>query len=422
MYTIINKLLVVGTRMLEQSKQNGAVYYSSEKQENGKSKLVTKSVVINQVKFGPPHPITIHRNIRTSSILVEYNKEPDKNGYIYQDTFLTNRIPSITNPDDELLSYLYGIAEIDNEYVPYFIQNTPKVTLSVTPDRNKFDLPPTLTGYPYDQLFTYDASLLTLLADVRATYTDKYKRPIHPIYIERERYFPVDIDTIQTTVKDIIKTPKTFPIVVSLAHVDIACIDLEPGYTKEDEALAYSFDAYYVEDTPRGGKHLLVKNDEKVYKYSVSKHLEIVVNTLVTLYGINSKWLKNNPDNVYFDTYTEVGNNPSIPMTSTQPDGIHELANEVENAIERIGSTGKRRAKRAYTTSNDDSWSDFTALARLYRFDIEPFKDSIPKDALPWVLAQYGSTVIPSRLKHQTERNGLPYLVYLAHKIIKQEH
>ena len=407
--------------MLEQSTQNGAVYYAEEKEENGKKKLITRSVVINQVQFGQPCLINIHRNPRTDSILVEYPEENGSNGYIYQDGQLIRQIPSVTNSDDEVFSYLYGIALIENKYVPYFIQNNPTTTLDKLPDRNQFILPSTLRGYPYDQTFAYDPALSSLLSDVKATYVDRYKRPIHPVYIERERYFPVNMDNVATTFKDIAKVPKAFPIVVSLDGVDIACIDLEPGYTEADERLAQSFDAYYVEDTPNGGKHFLVKNDEDVYKYRVSDHIEILINTMATIYGLNGTWLTHTPNKVVFDKYDEVGNNTPVSISAKQPPGLAELVHEVTSAIERIGSTGKRRAKRAYTTSDNKSWCDFTALSRLYRFDIKPFEESIPKELLPWVLAEYGSTVIPSRLKHQTERLGVPYLVYLSYKVINPE-
>lgn len=408
--------------MLEQSTQNGAVYLSQEKEEKGKTKLITKSVVINRVQFGPPSPIIIHRSPQTSKILVEYPNETETNGYIYNDGVLEKRIVAVTNPDDDLLNYLYGIAKVDNEVVPYFIQNTPRVTLSDTPDTETFTLPPTVSGYPYDTVFTYDPKLVSLLGDIKATYVDKYKRPIHPAYIKRGRFFPVELDNVNTTFRELSHAQKPFPVVIQLDKTDFGCVDLEPGYTEEEYALATSFDAYYAEDTPNGGKHFLVKNTDNAYKYRLSEHVEGISNTAITMYGLNGEWLNDDPDDVTFSAYTEVGNSQvTIDMSDKRPDGLDKVVADVTQAIEQMGSTGKRRAKRAYKTSDDESWCDFTALSRLYRFDIQPLKASISSDMLPWVLAEYGATVIPARMKHQTSRNGVPYLIYLAHKIIHNE-
>lgn len=405
--------------MLEQSTQNGAVYLSQEKEEKGKTKLITKSVVINRVQFGPPSPIIIHRNPYTSKILVEYPNETENNGYIYDNGVLAQRINATTNPEDDLLHYLYGVARVEDERVPYFIQNTPRVTLDDMPDKEHFTLPPTVGGYPYDTVFTYNPKLISLLGDIKATYVDKYKRPIHPAYIKRGRFFPVELDNVTTLFGELADSNKPFPVVIQLDKTDFGCIDLEPGYTDDEYELAASFDAYYVEDTPNGGKHFIVKNTDNAYKYRLSEHIEGLVNTAVTLYGINGEWLNDQPEDVSFSDYTEVGNKQrSITISDKRPDGLDNVVADITQAIEQMGSTGKRRAKRAYKTSDDESWCDFTALSRLYRFDIFPLKASISDDMLPWVLAEYGATVIPARLKHQTTRNGVPYLIYLSHKII----
>lgn len=406
--------------MLEQSTKNGAVYLSQEKEEDGRKKLITQSVVINRVAFGPPTAIIIHRNPATPKILVEYPHENDNNGYIYSDGTLEQQIVATTNPNDDVLHYLYGLAEINNQIMPYFIQNTPNVTLDIEPDRSAFKLPPTVRGYPYNTTFTYDKRLIDLVGHVKSTYVDKYKRPIHPVYIERSRFFPVELDNVSTTFKEIINKQPFFPIVLQLNNTDFGCIDLEPGYTEEEYNIATSFDAYYVEDTPNGGKHFLIKNNDSGYKYELSKNIEGIANTAITLYGLNSKWLNDTPNLVTFNHYSEVGNK-TVPLniSNNRPDNIDKVLTDITHAIEHMGSTGKRRAKRAYKTSNDDSWCDFTALSRLYHFDIRPLQSSIPKNMLPWVLAEYAATVIPARLKHQTMRNGVPYLTYLSNKIVQ---
>lgn len=408
--------------MLEQSTQNGAVYLSQEKEEKGSARLVTKPVVINRVEFGPPSPIIIHRNPRTSKVLVEYPNETENNGYIYGNGVLEQQISATTNPDDDLLEYLYGLAKVEGDIVPYFIQNTPRVTLDDTPNREHFVLPPTVSGYPYERLFSYDPKLVSLLSDIKATYIDKYKRPIHPVYIQRGRFFPVELDNVSTTFGELATVNKLFPVAIQLDKTDFGCIDLEPGYTEEDYELASSFDAFYVEDTPNGGKHFLVKTTDDAYKYQLTNHIEVLVNTAVTMYGINEEWLNDQPNAVTFHGYTEVGSTQAtIDMSDKRPDGLDNIVADITKAIDQIGSTGKRRARRAYKTSDDESWCDFTALSRLYRFDIQPLQASISDDMLPWVLAEYGASVIPARMKHQTTRNGIPYLTYLAHKIIYNE-
>lgn len=405
--------------MLEQSTQNGAVYLSQEKIENGQMKLVTKSVVINRIKFGPPSSIIIHRSPRTTTILVEYPEENGNNGYIYNDNRLEKRIPAVTNADDDLLTYLYGIAIVDDEVVPYFIQNNPVVSITDVPDRDAFSLPPTVGGYPYDNVFTYDERIIALLGNAKATFVDRYKRPIHPVYMTRNRFFPTDLDTVNTTFGELVQTKQPFPLVVQLNNTSFGCLDLEPGYTEEEYDLATSFDAYYVEDTPNGGKHFLIRNTDEGYKYTLSENLEGITNTAITIYGLNGQWLNDNPDAVTFDAYTEVGTaQTQFEINENRPAGLDTVVADVTHAIDQMGSTGKRRALRAYKTSDDESWCDFTALSRLYRFDILPFKSSIPEEMLPWVLSEYGASIIPSRMKHQSNRNGVPYLTYLAHKII----
>ena len=58
-------------------------------------------------------------------------------------------------------------------------------------------------------------------------------------------------------------------------------------------------------------------------------------------------------------------------------------------------------------------------LWQCYGYTILPFIKEIPENMLPWVLAEYTSNIIPARLKHIDNRQGVPYLVYLALKIIK---
>ena len=418
--------------MLEQSSLNGAVYLSLELVENGKTKLITKNAILSNIEFGPPSEIVLHQNPRTELILIEYVNE-NSEGYLYEKShdkwIKVDQIKSTNQIDDTLNRYLYGMATYKDKNttytVPYMIQNEPpNITLDIVPNRDECIMPPTLTGYPYDQIFTYDNKLIDLIGKLTATYTDKYKRPLHPAFMKSNKYFPVALENIATTFMEISKTPKPFPIVVMLnsstTYADFACIDLEPGYTPDELVVAESFDAYYVEDTPRGGKHYLVKpNKENTeFKYRISEHLEVQVHCLITFYGINGKFLNDNPSESSFESYTVVGHNTMSLISTEAPTDIIDIVSEVTKAVDILGTTGKIKALRVYKTEPDDSRADFTALARLYYTDIIQFKTEIPIGSLPWVLAEYASTIIPARLKHSTSRNGVPYLVYLANKIV----
>lgn len=420
--------------MLEQTSLNGVVYLSLELEEKGKTKLVTKNAILTNIQFGPYKPIIIHQNPRTEVIMIEYPEENNA-GYLYQrednQWNLIQEVDAVTQPDDITTNYLYGMAiykDTETTYtVPYMIQNEPNVTLDITPDINVCSMPPTMTGYPYDIEFTYKSELIDLIGHLTATYADKYKRPLNPSFIKGNKYFPTSVDNLTTTVSDICKVPKKYPVVVMLnKHADsaeFACIDLEPGYTPEELEVAESFDAYYKEDTPRGGKHYLVKpnKDNTEFKYRISKQLEVQVHCLITFYGINGQFLNSNPSETSFEQYDVVGHQSTIITTTDAPDNVSEIVDELMIAITKLGTTGKIKAIRAYKTIDDISRADFTAIARLYNTDIKPFESDIPKDSLPWVLAEYASLVIPARLKHSTSRNGVPYLVYLANIITSKE-
>ena len=411
--------------MLEQSELNGAVYNTYEKLENGKMKLITSSVSLNTVTFGKPEKIIIHRKLGMDEILVE---RPALKAYA---VYLHNKFMYVVEPSeedlqgDELFYYNYGTAIIDGKETPYLIQNDPPVGCDLLPNYKEFHLPPVLSGYPYDRTFTYEKVLIALLGSLPATYTDRYKRPINAGAIKYQKYYPVTIDNVKTKFYQLANTEEPFPIVVLLNSqsnpTPYACIDLEPGYTKEELDIAESFDAYYKEDTPRGGKHYLVRVslDNDVFKYRISEHLEVQVNCQITFYGINGIMLNKNPTETDFSNYTIVGHNTIAIDNTSYPDGVSELVAELEEANKRLGTTGKSTALRQYDIDSDESHADFVAMLRLYNIDIKPFIKEIPENMLPWVLAEYTSNIIPARLKHIDNRQGVPYLVYLALKIIK---
>lgn len=409
-------------KILEQSELNGAVYHTVEQEEGGRNKLASKSVAINTIKFGPPTQVIIHRN-QTDNVLVEIPNTGEY--YLYEDEKYVKSLD--LNPvalvEDETFEYLYGVAMVGNQKTPYLIKNKPPVTLTDKPEFQTFKLPPILSGYPYKQSFTYSEGLIGLLGDLPATFTDRYKRPLNPSAIDYRKYFPTRIDKVTTTFSQLAYRELNYPLVVMLAsETEFACIDLEPGYSDEDLELANSFDAYYVEDTPRGGKHYLVKiqKDLDVYKYDITEHLEVQINSQITFYGINGKLLNPNPEVSDFTGYKEVGTKRDSIIISDMPDNVYQIVEDLIEINDKLGNTGRIQAKRVYITDKDESHADFTALARLYRIDIKPFIETIPEESLPWVLAEYAVNVIPARVKHSDDRNGVPYLVYLASKITQR--
>ena len=413
--------------MLEQSKLNSPVYYTQEtRDERGRDKLINKIVTLDNVKFGPKLHIVIHRNMLTTQTMVVCDQVPQPNGFIYDENgTLIKQVVSKKHKGDRLFPYWYGMAEIDGQTTVYLLQNEPPETSSLTPDLHHFELPPVLKGYGYDQVFAYDQKLLDLIGDRPATFTDKYKRPMNYMSLLHERlYFPVALDKVATKFVDIAKEKSNFPAVVIInpegQPIQYATLDLEPGYTPEDYQLASSFDAYYQEDTPRGGKHYLVKvdADSDAFKYRLTPNLEAQTRAQITFYGINGVFLNDNPKTSCFSEYEAIGNHDSVVIDPKMPPGVESKIDECREVIKKIGTTGAKQAKRVYLTDTDLSHADFMALLKLYQTDLKPLASYIPSDMMPWVLAGYAASIIPGRTKHNTMRNGVPYLVYLATKII----
>lgn len=421
--------------MLEQSQINGPIYYSQEIVEKAKYKLVSKPVVIKTLKFGPPTKIIIHLNTATSKVLLEILKDDSiyPEYYLYNDNKFCQKLHLTESDtvDDRTYAYFYGIAKVDGVKSEYFIKNEPNSTIEDMPTFKTFQLPPVISGYSYNQKFSYIKDLNDLIGDLKATFTDRYKRPLNARAMQQYKYFPVIIDNVTTIFRNLSSMNYNYPIVVVLNESSkpskFGCVDLEPHYTPEDLKLAESFDAYYVEDTPRGGKHYLVRvaPDNTTYKYRVSPHIEVQIQCQITIYGINGHMLNSNPEISDFSKYPEVHHTTNnikslsdIADTVKFTNEIEDMVTELRDANTRLGSTGEEQAKRAYIYDNDDSHADFTAMARLYRLNIKPLKDNFTNDDLPWILASYAMHVIPPRAKHQDSRNGVPYLVYIADKII----
>lgn len=397
--------------MIEQSFEHGSLYLS----EIRKSMLVSKSVKVADIKFGYWRPIEIYMG--DPFVLVK--DLGDGQIYVYDNGLLQIKTETIV-PEGNGFFYYYGVAQIKdsstgvNMMYPYFIQNRPSVTLETTPDFSSFELPRTIQNLGYDRTFEYDIQLHALLGDIQATYVDRYKRPVQ---ITDGRVFPINIDNVKTTFNDL--TPSNYPVVVNLSATPYAMMDLEPGYTDDELRHFNSVQGYYVEDTPRGGKHKLVKLNTRVFKYRYSDNLEIINDSMVTLYGINASMLHRNPRAIQIEQYQPTVRTASIPV-EREPvkDDVQKYVTLLNQQNLATMSQGKAYARNTLDTDPDRSHGEYVAMYTLYMQDIKPYKPSLPSAHLPWILEAYARDVIPHRDKHETQRNGVPYLVYLANEVI----
>lgn len=424
--------------MIEQSKKNGPLYLA----ELLNGKFISKKVTVDEVEFGKPTPITLmYRTIDLYAVV------KGTTGYIFENGQLTKTVEN-PQPIGRVVSFMYGTCYYEGRKHCYLIKNTPTVSRDEVRAIDEFELPGSFTGYPYEQEFTYPDEVYTLFGDFPATYVNKYKRPLNPELMKSGLFLPIGIDMVKTTLNDLKDFPQ-FPRVVNLSGTEYAVLDLEPGYTSADEEEVAKYEVIYSEDTPRGGKHLFVKTKDDAFKYRISPTLEIVNDTMITLYGINARVHNMTADYVTFKDagYKEIGGIANIvttqatqeiaPIATTVRDFILDLDKPFPQLDGNI-TFGEQAANQEYKLrSSDESEAEYMALLRLYQYDVKPlFKRTsrsdrkinirdfgktldIEKDDIPWLLAEYGKFVIPHREKHETERQGVPFLVYLATKIVQ---
>lgn len=400
-----------GNQVIEQSVENGAVYLSYIR----KSMLISESVKVSDIQFGRWRAIRI---VPEDNFI--YVTDVNENmTYLYESGVLQVRSESLMGPEDGAF-YYYGVAKHKDKrtgtYIayPYYIKNKPPVTLDIVPKMNLFELPRTMQDLGYNLKFEYNPLLLDLLENIPATYVDRFKRPI--VFYGSSAY-PVNIDNVKTTVKDL--PPINYPIVVNLSNTPFAVVDLEPGYTEEDLNHFNSLKGYYLEETPRGGKHLLVHLDEPVYKYRYSDHLEIINNGMVTLYGINSKMMYANPKPIDTTPYSQTNRSVSTVVQDPVSEDVQEYVKVLEAQRIKTASSNIERILFTHQQNEDKSHADYIALYSLYMRDVYPYRASLPTEDLPWILEAYARDIIPHRDKHETRRNGVPYMVYLSDKVIQ---
>lgn len=397
--------------MIEQSFKHGSIYLSYIR----KSMLVSKSVKVSDIAFGYWRPIEVYNQGEFVYVKDLINQDI----YLYSNGTLQIKTKTI-QPKGEGFFYYYGVAHIKDERTgtnmtyPYYIQNKPRVTLEVSPQFDTFEVPRTIQDLGYDQEFDYDIQLRSLIGDLQASYVDRFKRPVQ---ISDGRVFPIHIDNATTTFKDL--KPSNYPIVINLANTAFAMLDLEPGYTDEDLRHFHQTPGYYIEDTPRGGKHKLVKLDTNIFKYRYSDHLEIINEGMVTIYGIAGRMHHRNPQPLDLKEYTSTVRTISAPVTQdVVSEDIAQYVSLLNEQNLATMSQGKDYARNTLNSDPDRSHGEYVALYTLYMQDIKPYASQIPHEALPWILEAYSRDVIPFRDKHETQRNDVPYLVYLSNEVI----
>ena len=414
--------------MLEQSALHGRVFLSYL---NGRS-LISKPVSPKDVAFGPMRPVQIYP-ISDRDVWMQDRSKGDWYHYAcgrqggnlrlqerYKEASV--RISEITSGSG--FFYYYGKALCDARLIGkgkkaehlYFVQNAPSVSYAGIPDVEEAEIPLTLQALDYEQTFRYPEKIKDLLSQMPASYVDRYKRPVVKI---GGHLYPLAMEKVTTRWKDLPET--TYPVVLNFEGTRYAVADLEPDHTEEDLEHFNSLAGYYEEETPRGGRHKVIHVKDAGFKYRHSPGLEFINSSQVTLYGINARWISDAPAVTDMSGYLSVGHDKHQFLARLErPDVSREVAMLREKAEENL-SMSADIAGRLYRSDPDDSHGEYVALRTLFRGDIEPYARCFEPDLIPWILEQYAADVIEHRDKHETLRNGVPYLVYLADIIIGKD-
>lgn len=403
--------------LLEQSTLHGRIFYSKIA---GKA-IASKPADITSIQFGPMRAVELYP-LSDNEMWVQDKQRDDwyhylgTDGNLVLDSYQKGKHAIPDTLTGNRFCYYYGLACYDNIEQLYFVQNKPVVTIDNIPDIQTIQIPLTLQKMDYEQVFHYPDEIKQFLATLPACYVDRYKRPIKTM---QGRTYPISMETVKTTWKELPDT--TYPVVIDFKNSPYGIVDLEPEHTKEDLEHFISIPGFYEEETVRGGKHKVVLLESDIFKFRYSPGLEIINQSQVTLYGIHGKWLTDHPQALDVTNYKTVGHIEHTPIAKLErPDITKELKLLQQKAEENL-SMGKDIAKKLYANDMDTSHGEFMALWTLYEQDIAPYATQFPTELLPWILEAYASDVILHRDKHETLRNGLPYLVHLSDIIIDRK-
>lgn len=401
--------------MLEQTKINGRVFNV----KTGKKSVLSRPAVIPDIVFGPYRPVMVYR-VTDNEMWVRDENRHDWYHYKGDDELLSLISKETVHMEEQEGSfYLYGMAEVTNENkevetVPYFVQDTPYVQKRIIPAVESMEMPFSMRALDYDRTFTYPNALKELLRDCPAAYADRFKRPI---IRPKGHTYPISLDKQSFKWEEL--PDARYPVVVDLGGTNFAVLDLEPSRSSEEERVYESIMGYYEEETIRGGKHKLVRLDDPTFKFRYGSGLELIVNGLVTFYGIKGVMLSSNPEPMKTTGFVPVGYTARMIKPMDMPEEIEALTAKLEAYVEDLPSI-REQIRKKHRLNMDNSNREFHMLLDLYNTVLKPRWREFPEDTLPWILVSCAGDMIEPREKHATNRNGVPYLVYLS-AIICQE-
>lgn len=390
--------------MLEQIRRNGRVYDVKP----GEKSVLSKPAVIPQYEFGPYRPVTIYR-MNDNEMWVKDEAHGD--WYHYRGSSYDMELISKEDVYETSVQgcfYLYGMARKGEETFPYFVQDMPYVQKPLIPDVQHMQMPFSMLMLDYGRMFVYPKGLKELLKDCPVAYADRFKRPI---VREAGHTYPISLKNQPSKWEDLPES--TYPTVADLSGTNFAVLDLEPVHTMEEEAVYESITGYYEEETMRGGKHKLVRLDDTTFKFRYGHGLELIANGMITFYGINGLMLMSDPPPMKTTGFAPVGHVARMMKPMDMPEDVVSLVQKLEAYVSDVPAR-KARILARHQSNEDNSSREFNILLDLYRELFVNYREEFPENVLPWMLAASASGIIEPREKHETRRNGLPYLVYLS--------
>lgn len=392
--------------MLEQTKKNGRVYDV----QPGQKSVLSKAVKIPEIVFGPYRPITVYR-ITDNEMWVKDENKGD--WYHYEGDgdklSLTSREKTHNEPAPGCF-YAYGMAEQNGKLTPYYVQDMPYVQKHIVPDIETMEMPFSMRSLDYGRLFTYPNALKQLLGTCPVAYADKFKRPI---IRSQGHTYPINLQKQSFRWNEL--SDSCYPVVADLSGTQFAVLDLEPTRTRDEELTYESIMGYYEEETIRGGRHKLVKLSDPTFKFRYGNGLELIANGMITFYGINGVMLSLDPPPMKTEGFAPVGHvQRSLKLTDMgAPKNIGYLVEKLESYTGDL-KLEKTKIHDKHRLNLDNSNREFNILLELYNLALAPNRHYFSDEDLPWILAEYANDIIEPREKHATQRNGLPYLVYLS--------
>lgn len=414
--------------VIEQQHQGASLHRYQELTTAGKEQLTKSLVDLYHTEFTKAYHIKLYQKQGNYCLVI------NNQVYHYLNRFFCSMMPlAIFNeqflPQSQQEDYYLSYAKLGADEVFAWTKEPMTTTDEQLPvDWRQVKFPPRLVGYSYDLLFSWRPELINLLGKYQATFIDRFKRPLDFRAYEDSLFYPGDLAKQPYNFKKITsQKPALFPIAVNLAsrHEGLACLDLEPHFTSADLALANSFDAYYVEETPHGGRHYLVKvTNPDAYKYRLTEHLEVQVNTGITFYGLAGRFLKYEVQACDLSKYQEIKHRKHVVDEITKlvqaASDDPAIGNCLAKCSDRFGGRKQHEEMigQYYENSTDRSYSDFLALTKVWYHEVRHCAHDLDQRQAPIALGLFGYEVLPYRFKFDELRTDLSYLSYIGQSIV----